>query len=304
MIKVNLKFIGIFVVLFPMVTFGALATPKASIDNDGDGYFADGRGEHRDCNDNDSNINPGSGYCKRGRTSLPSASASSSELETVEGFTTEGTEEEEEIIQFDSPTLSLGWTRDYEDRTITFIAYASDDSAINQVEFSVVDTAGVVISVGVDSDNLDGWSIIWDTTATTDGLYEVFATATYTDGSQISTENMSVYVGYFPEILILGFPSACSYGDEMCFIIGSNYDLAGGNFLLTAMMIDFTDSRTLLQVEFQVDGVTLGIDSNSADGWSMPIDLESLADGVYVITAIGTLDNGDTITSEARLYKN
>jgi hypothetical protein len=76
--------------------------------------------------------------------------------------------------------------------TVTVTADASDDNGVTQVEFFVDGS-----SIGVDSDGLDGWSAIWDTTSVTDGSHAVSATATDTAG-QTASDSVSVTVDNEP----------------------------------------------------------------------------------------------------------
>jgi hypothetical protein len=72
--------------------------------------------------------------------------------------------------------------------TITVTADATDDEAVEQVEFSV--DGG---TVGTDTDGTDGWSVTWDTTTVTDGGHTVSANATDT-ASQTASDSVGVTV--------------------------------------------------------------------------------------------------------------
>jgi hypothetical protein len=60
-------------------------------------------------------------------------------------------------------------------------ANASDDVGVSWVEFFVDD-----MSIGVDTDGSDGWSVSWNTTGYADGSHTVTATATDTIGQTAS----------------------------------------------------------------------------------------------------------------------
>jgi hypothetical protein len=72
--------------------------------------------------------------------------------------------------------------------TVPITADATDDQGVSQVEF-FVDGA----SLSVDSDGTDGWSLSWDTTASSDGSHTVTAMATDTIG-QTASDSISVTV--------------------------------------------------------------------------------------------------------------
>jgi hypothetical protein len=93
-----------------------------------------------------------------------------------------------EIDQY--PTVSLPSPSD--GATVAGIvslqADASDDSSVTQVEFFV---GGV--SVGVDSDSSDGYSVAWNSTLVPDAAYEICAAAT-DDASQTSSSSIFVTI--------------------------------------------------------------------------------------------------------------
>jgi subtilisin family serine protease len=72
--------------------------------------------------------------------------------------------------------------------TVTIDASASDDDAVSQVEFSIDSN-----SIDVDSDGSDGWSMDWDTTTVSDGVYTITATAMDT-ASQTRSDSVGVTV--------------------------------------------------------------------------------------------------------------
>jgi len=51
---------------------------------------------------------------------------------------------------------------------------------------------------------------------------------------------------------------------------------------------DASDDDAVMQVEFRVDGGTIGTDTTAADGWSFGWDTTTVADGPHTITAIAT----------------
>ena len=60
---------------------------------------------------------------------------------------------------------------------------------------------------------------------------------------------------------------------------------------------DASDDSSVTQVEFFVDGVSVGIDSDSSDGHSVFYDTNLLSDGNYQISAVATDDASQTSTS-------
>ena len=72
--------------------------------------------------------------------------------------------------------------------TVLVQAEASDDRAVDQVEFFLDGT-----SLGVDSDASDGYSITWDSGLVSDGDYQISAVAT-DDGLQDTVTSISVSV--------------------------------------------------------------------------------------------------------------
>lgn len=73
--------------------------------------------------------------------------------------------------------------------TVAVSASATDDNGVNQVEFF----AGNV-SLGVDTNGADGWSVNWDTTQFTNGDYVLTAVATDTIGQSTTSSGVTVTV--------------------------------------------------------------------------------------------------------------
>ncbi len=64
---------------------------------------------------------------------------------------------------------------------VTFTANAVDDKSVTRVEFFING-----ISIGVDTDGTDGWSITWDSTGFTNGDYVLTTIATDSAGQTTS----------------------------------------------------------------------------------------------------------------------
>jgi hypothetical protein len=157
--------------------------------------------------------------------------------------------------------------------TVLAQADASDDRGVTQVQFSVDGT-----SIGTDTNGADGWSVPWDTTTVGDGSHTVTATATDTVGQTRSDAN-GVIVDNVDEPPAVTLTSPAE---------GSTLR---GTVLAQA---DASDDRGVTQVQFSVDGTSIGTDTNGADGWSVPWDTTTVADGAHTVTATATDTVGQT----------
>ncbi len=161
--------------------------------------------------------------------------------------------------------------------SVTVTADATDDNGITQVEFFV--DGG---SIGVDSNGSDGWSISWDTTAYAEGSHTVSATATDT-AAQIASDSVSATVDNVPDP---DNPPTVSVTNP------SNGATISGSINVTA---DASDDNGVTQVEFFVDGGSIGVDNDGSDGWSASWDTTAYADGGHTVSATAT----DTIDQTA-----
>ncbi len=150
-------------------------------------------------------------------------------------------------------------------------ADATDDGSVDQVEF-FVDTT----SLGVDTNGLDGWSVSWDTTAIADGGYTVSATAT-DDSGQTSSDAVNVTVD--------------NNGPTVTVTAPLDGATVSGTVTATA---DAADDVGVAGVEFFAGGVSVGMDVDGADGWSVPWDTTSSADGSVALSATATDTFGRT----------
>lgn len=57
---------------------------------------------------------------------------------------------------------------------------------------------------------------------------------------------------------------------------------------------DAADDNGVAQVEFFVDGASLGVDTDASDGWSVAWDTTTAADGGHTVTATATDSAGQT----------
>ena len=154
--------------------------------------------------------------------------------------------------------------------TVTVTATASDD--ITQVAFFVDG-----VSFGTDTDGTDGWSALWDTTGVDDGSRTLSATATTADAQQASDSiTVTVDNDADPSVTITAPQAGAT---------------VSGTVLVTA---DASDDEAVTQVEFFVDGVSFGTDTDGTDGWSAPWDTTGVDDGARTVSAVATDSAGQT----------
>jgi hypothetical protein len=92
--------------------------------------------------------------------------------------------------------------------------------------------------------------------------------------------------GYVDDVEITGTPSGPIDNPPLITITNpSEGDTVFGNVTVSA---DATDDEGVTQVEFIVDGVSIGIDSDDSDGWSANWITTSWSDGSYIVSAIAT----------------
>jgi hypothetical protein len=154
---------------------------------------------------------------------------------------------------------------------VTVGASAADDDAVAQVEFF----AGAV-SLGVDTNGADGWSVAWDTTAAADGAVTLIATATDTIG-QAASDTVGVTVDNLGPAVAVTSPA-------------DGATVAG----VVEVTADASDAVGVAQVEFFAGAVSLGVDTNGADGWSASWDSATSPDGPVTLTATATDTFGRT----------
>jgi len=84
----------------------------------------------------------------------------------------------------DPPTVAITSSANGATSAVTLFnitANASDDIGVARVEFFING-----VSIGVDSNGADGWSVIWDSTGMANGVYTLCATVTDTKGQTSS----------------------------------------------------------------------------------------------------------------------
>jgi hypothetical protein len=155
-------------------------------------------------------------------------------------------------------------------------ASASDDKGVTKVEFFDGAT-----SLGADTDGADGWSVSWNTTTAAEGQHVIKATATDTIGQTTSDTNNVIVdnVDDAPTISITSPADASAVGGAAVTIQASA-----------------SDDKGVTQVEFFEGATSLGVDTNGADGWSVPWNTTAVPDGPHVIAATATDTIGQTTT--------
>jgi len=141
-------------------------------------------------------------------------------------------------------------------------------------------------SISVDTTGGDGWSVSWDTTAEPDGTYTITATATDTAG-KTGSDSISVTVQNgtttdTPPTVSISAPAAGTEVSDMVTITA-----------------DATDDVGVSQVEFFLDGASIGVDNDATSGWSVAWDTTAYDDGNFNLTAAATDTAGQTTLSDS-----
>jgi hypothetical protein len=157
------------------------------------------------------------------------------------------------------------------DGTITIRASASDDVAVDSVEF-FVDGA----SVGTDTSSAGGWTASWDTTGVPSGRHVLTAIATDAPGKTGTSPAVSFTVDQPPTVDITR-PRSLQRVEERITITATADD-------------DFA----VEQVEFFVDGVRIGTDTTAGGGWSVSWNSRNVNNGRRTIRAVATDSDGQT----------
>jgi subtilisin family serine protease len=158
--------------------------------------------------------------------------------------------------------------------SVTIIADASDDMGITQVEFFIDGE-----SIGVDVDGADGWSANWDTTEDPDGEHTVSATATDTIG-QTSDDSIVVMIDN-----VIDTPPSVTITNP------TEGSTVSGSVTVTA---DASDDAGVSQVEFFIDGGSIGVDADGADGWSVLWNTILYSNGSHTVLATATDTSAQT----------
>jgi hypothetical protein len=165
--------------------------------------------------------------------------------------------------------------------TITVTADAGDDHGVTRVQFFV--DGG---TIGTDTDGSDGWSVSWDTTQYSNGPHTVGATATDT-ASQTANNFVGVTVANEtqtdnPPTVVITNPTA---GDTV-----------SGTITVRA---NAGDDKGVTQVQFFVDEISIGTDTDGSDGWSASWDTTGSSNGSCTVSATATDTIGQTGSDSA-----
>jgi hypothetical protein len=152
--------------------------------------------------------------------------------------------------------------------TIDLTADAIDDVGVASVRFFV---DGVF--KGMDSYGADGWKLTWDSTSVADGSHSISVTASDNAGQ---TDSDSVTV------------DTINGGSDLPPTVTSLTSTASPAVGLVTLTATATDDNGVVQVEFRVDGTSIGTDSNGADGWSVVWNSASVPDGTHSVMALAT----------------
>ena len=151
---------------------------------------------------------------------------------------------------------------------VTIIASAGDDFGIAVVEF-FVDGA----SIGTDTSPAGGWRINWNTRGVDNGRRTIRAVATDTNG-QTTLDSLVVTVDndLIPTVTITSpGDGATIYGVGIVLISASA-----------------SDDENVEQVEFFVDGSSIGVDTIDSNGWSAVWNPTRATIGSHTIQAVAT----------------
>ncbi len=157
--------------------------------------------------------------------------------------------------------------------TVSLAAAATDDHGVAQVEFFLDET----VSLGVDADGSDGWTGTWDSTLTSDGPHSVSVVATDAI-AQTATDAAALTVDNTPPT-------------EVHITSPADGQPVVGTVAVTASATDAAS------VEFFRGAVSIGTDTNGADGWSVSWNTAGTSTGAHTLTATATDLAGNQSTS-------
>ncbi|MGF1668415.1 MAG: S8 family serine peptidase [Acidimicrobiia bacterium] len=154
-------------------------------------------------------------------------------------------------------------------------AAATDDTGVVSVRFSIGSTV-----LGTDTNGADGWTMPWNISSLPDG--PVTVTARATDGAGLTaTDSVVVEVDRPDPAVSLTAPSDGS--------------IVAGLVAIAATAANAT------QVEFFVDGESIGLDSSSDGGWTAVWDTAGFAEDAHVVSAVALGPTGPDAADEITL---
>lgn len=185
-------------------------------------------------------------YADRIRTAIFESTISTPSLDTnrsrvatggrlnVEGFAPSGPIDAAPTVAITSPLGDVPVTG-----TVAVTAGAGDDKGVTQVEFFVNGA-----SIGIDTNEADGWSVQWDSTKVEDGGYTITAKATDTAGQTTTSAGVAVTVDNVPDpavtdiaIASISAPSSVTAGETVSILVTvanlGNQDVSNITVILT-----------------------------------------------------------------------
>ena len=158
--------------------------------------------------------------------------------------------------------------------SVTVTALATDDAGIAKVQFFVDGS-----SIGTDTNSAGGWRISWNTTRVNNGRRTLRAVATDTNGQTtahsiiVTVDNDSV-----PSLTITGPGDGATIFNVGVVLISANA----------------SDDDGVEQVEFFVDGTSIGVDTIASNGWSAIWNPSRATIGSHTVRAVATDTIGQT----------
>lgn|GEM_PF-3687142 len=164
---------------------------------------------------------------------------------------------------------------------VTLSGTASDaTSGLDTVEVSLDGGATWLAATGTDT-----WTLVWDTTASPDGVYDVQVRAVDVAGNIETPSNITVQVDNTPPTTLIDSPTAAALLRGTVTISGTAADNLSG----------------LDRVEVSTDGGLTWQTAASTDNWSLPWDTTTGPDGTIsllarAVDAAGHTGTPDTVT--------
>lgn len=132
-------------------------------------------------------------------------------------------------------------------------------------------------------------------------LYDDVANAgnfDWTDDSGDGSKESLLDVAGFSATLVAGSDGGGGTGDDPPTVDVTNPADGATVRDSIAVTADATDDNDVTQVEFFVDGASIGVDGDGSDGWSMEADTTVYEDGSHAISATATDSAGQTASDQ------
>lgn len=191
------------------------------------------------------------------------------------GSTVTATLPQDLLYDTQGPILSLTNPADgsYILNPITISATATDVAGVAKVDF-------YLNNLLVATDTSAPYSYYWDTKLSPDGSYAIKVVATDTVGHISTVTNNITKAAPPPDVT----------GPSLSGVTLSGTAVIAGSVLTRSgtLVAAVSDPSGVSSVEFLIDGVSLGIDTNGADGYSIYIDILNITDGAHTLTIRAT----------------